>query len=367
LLGDCTVVHNTTLIANTCRAYPGLTIVLTTPGEDLCRQLRDDLRAMLPGREIKLLGAGSSTKFQSEDITVCSMDALHKCDHGRTDLLIVDEPHACVTDDRMLDIQKFSRARKLGFGATIGGRFDKRDRLIEGLIGPVLVRRTYTEAVAEGAICPIVVIFLRVEMAWRDRVSSRDMAYRRHLFLNPDAAHLVSRVCREAVPADWQTLIFIKNEPQAELYLERFAPGTVVAMAKQMTRAERAAKYEMMRSGEIKRCLATKIYSTGVTFSDLKVIVNCEGGGDNNSAIQKPGRLAEIRPGKRCGVLIDLHHVCPGLEDADMGDYDGDKYPWKSLIADSAARRTAYARKGYEVRDASCVEDLARQLAEVAA
>ena len=115
-----------------------------------------------------------------------------------------------------------------------------------------------------------------------------------------------------------------------------------------------------MKENIIKRCLCTKIYVQGVTFSDVRILVNLEGGGNNTSAIQKPGRLAEIRPNKKCGIVIDLLFVPPGNE---WGDYAGEE--WLALCRDSKARKTAYEEKGYNITIVNNVQQLKEKFDEL--
>ena len=336
LLGDCTVTHNTTLIKNTLRAFPNVHTVVTAPGADLVKQLHDDIKEALPHREVKLIGAGS-TKSPCDDINVVSMDSLHKCDAASCKLLLIDEPHACVTDSRLPELTKFDKARKIGFGATLKGRFDQRDILIEALIGPVIAERTFQEAVAEGAVCPLIVYMIVIPLSGNS--DDRDRAYKTHLFKGERVAKAVRWICHELLPQDWQTLIFIKNEEQAEYFLDWVGQDGTIAMAKRMTKTEREALMERMRGDEIKRCLASEIYAQGVTFNHVRALINLSGGGANTSTIQKPGRLAEVRPDKKCGVVFDFFFT-PGT---------GKGTGIQALCRESMARVKAYTEKGYEI------------------
>jgi superfamily II DNA/RNA helicase len=155
-------------------------------------------------------------------------------------------------------------------------------------------------------------------------------------------------ICDEVLPPDYQTLLFIKHEKQADLYQKIMGKGDVtVAMAKKMNDAQQQTMFDRMASGEVLRCLATNIYAQGVTFSDMRCMINCEGGGNNTSAIQKPGRLAEIRPGKNWGLVVDWLFDDRGYVD-DLSP--GSKRPeWWHLVRDSQARLQAYQDKGYEI------------------
>lgn len=336
LLGAPTRFGKSTLIKNTLRAFPNVHTVVTAPGADLVKQLYEDIKEALPHREVKLIGAGS-TQSPCDDINVSSMDSLHKCDASACKLLLIDEPHACVTNSRLPELAKFDKARRFGYGATLKGRFDQRDILIEALIGPVLAERTFKEAVAEGAVCPLVVYMLVIPMT--GQLDDRDKAYKSQLFKGDKVAKAVTWICHALLPSDWQTLLFIKNEEQAEYYLDWVGSDGTIAMAKRMNKKEREELMDRMRGDEIKRCLASEIYAQGVTFSHVRALINLSGGGANTSTIQKPGRLAEVRPGKKCGVVFDFLFS--------MGDARGSGAI--ALQRESMARVKAYIEKGYEI------------------
>lgn len=357
LLWDHLVTHNTSLIANTIRAYPTCKTCLVAPGVDLVKQLHADMtegKFKLEGRRVSIVCTGRTkipTPILPGDVVVCSVDSLNKLDPTEYDLLLADEPHELVTEERLRKMNAFTKARRLGFGATLTGRFDGRDKLIEGLFGPVIVERTYREAVAEGAICPLEVIFLNVKIDPR-HFFNRQRAYDSLFFRNPHVAELIAKMCHEVIPPDFQTLIFIRNEKQAEYLLDFIGTETCIAMAKRLTTKEREEVTEKLKGDKIKRCLCSKIYAKGMTFSDVRVLINAEAGGNNTSSIQKPGRLAEIRPGKKCGIILDFFFT------TDPVFSTGGYAPWRALVIDSYARKKAYEDKGYEIAHVKTIEEL---------
>ena len=346
LLASGMVVHNTTLIVNAIRAFPGLHVTVTAPGLDLVRQLHAELKEALPGRQVKKLGGKAAP---CPDVNVVSIDSLDKADVSSTRLLLCDEPHAAVTDTRLPKVQAFERALRIGFGATLGMRFDNRDILIEALFGPVLAERTYREAVAEGAICPITVFM--IEMPFEPfRAFNRDAAYRSLLFRSERVARAVRWINDALLPPDWQSLYFIKNEGQAEFMQEALSGVEIpIAMAKRMTKKEREALTCAIRDAGVKRCLCSDIYVQGVTFHDIRALVNLSGGGPYTSAIQKPGRLAEIRPelGKTRGYLFDFKFAVD-MDGVDEGE-DWSSAPFWQVVRDSSSRESAYRDIGYDV------------------
>ena len=360
LIGAPTRYGKTTLMINTLRAYPSLATCVVAPGVDLVRQLYNDIKGPrgIQGRPVKLVeGTGIKGDKYAEGpgvISVCSITSLHKIDPDTIDLVLADEPHALVSDTRLRLIDNFPKARRLGYGATLKGRFDGKDKLIEGVFGHVLAERTYTEAVQEGAICPLHILFLKIELDGKP-ARSRNTAYNNILFHSKAAANLAKSICEDVIPADFQTMIFIKDEKQAELTQKALGEDSVIAMAKRMTNKEREECDRLMKENIIKRCLCTKIYVQGVTFSDVRVLLNLEAGGNNTSAIQKPGRLAEIRPGKKCGIVIDLLFVPPGEK---WGGFEWKTNAWINLCKDSEARLTAYREKGYDITVVNNIDQL---------
>lgn len=329
-------------------AFPEATIVVTAPGVDLCEQLYEHFKKVLPRRKVHGIYSGGPNRVQSDDITICSIDSLHKMDPGMTDILMVDEPHAIVSDTRLPKIAAFTRSRKYGFGATLKGRYDKKDRLIEGLIGPIIANVTYLEAVEMNAIAPMKVAIVKIPFS-KDTLPGkyldRDVVYDRLLLRSLRTAKLVGKIAQEIIPNDWQVMSFIADEKQAEFYLENAMPAEgTIAMAKRLKKKERKELTKAIADGEIWRVLASNIYVQGLTFPDLKVVLNLAGGGANTTAIQKPGRLLQKRPGKKYGVMFDFIFECHDqhLEARKNPPYNG-------IVREGWARYNCYKEIGYDI------------------
>jgi superfamily II DNA or RNA helicase len=319
---------------NIIRAYDKVTTVVAVPGRDLVKQTYEFLKEELPERDVRK----QSAKTLCSDVLVCSMDSLHHCQHGKVKLLIIDEPHTCVTDSRIDKIRAFHRAMKYGTGATYTGRFDNKDLLIQGVIGPVLAERTFVEAVKEGAICPIDALLVVMPPEYRSSFS-REKLIRDNLLMNATVGGRLQMIC-DILPPEWQTLGFIANEKSAEFFLPFIGREGAIAMAKRMTATERNHFFEEMAEGNITRCLASDIYSQGVTFSQLRVVINLAGGGPYTNSVQRPGRLAEIVEGKSSGIMVDFIF---SPTDNPYSLYD------KTLVTDSRKRCETYAQKGYNM------------------
>jgi superfamily II DNA or RNA helicase len=345
----------TVLITNTINAYPDTKIAVLAPGVNLLPQLVEAIKKYCPDREVKGLFSGSKDKIESDDVTVCSLDSMHKLDKDSYKLILIDEPHAIATNDRAPQIVEFSNARILGFGATTEGRYDCRDIYIEGLIGPVLSEVTYKEAVDMGALCPIHVYCLKIPYVPRN-YKQRQTAYAAYLFKNEEFHNTVGEICNNVIPKDWQTLIFIDNEKEAEALVSKIDDG-IIAMDKRFkTSKDREQMFKDLKDEKIKRCICSNIYSTGVTIDNLKCEINCDDGGGSILSVQKPGRLAEIKDGKKEGIMIDFifePQIKPGFQ-ASTADLQIQK--------DSFNRLMTYQKKGYIISIFNTIDELKENL-----
>ncbi len=333
-----------TLMRNTLRAYPGVPSVLIAPGKTLLKQTLAEMKETFPDREIKLIGAGSRVKYQSDDINIVSADSTHLLDAYAVRLVLVDECHTLVSEGRSGAVPGFPLARKIAFTATPEGRYDGRDKLIEGIFGPTLAKVTYKEAVALGAIAPIKV--LMVPFAVPADPGARDFIYRKFILENSRLHALVATISA-AIPAQDQTLIFIKQEKQARLLQGVLGDQVPLVMDKILTSSERDRLTALVAENQISRVLCSDIFVQGVTFHEIRYLINTAGGGPSTSAIQRPGRLAEVRPGKRFGVLVDFMPVHPsGM---------GHKHQLakctgiKAICREAKSRLEVYNNIGYQV------------------
>lgn len=341
----------TTLMVNTLRAFPDLPTVIVAPGKDLLKQQVDDIRSQIPDREVRSIFSGAvGLKGQSEHITVCSVDSLDKLDYTAPRLVLIDEPHEIAAPTRFASVGKFRNARILGYGATLSGRFDRADKIITGLVGPILAQRTFPQAVAEGAICNIRVFMLKVKFR-PFPCFRRDLAYNHLLFGNMALLMKVRELAMTIIPADWQTIIFIDKQSQA-LMTQLFVDDARVAMACMLKTTERKELFRDMVENKVKRCIASEIYGQGVTFPQLRAVINIAGGGGSITGTQKPGRLAQKQPDKENGYLIDIlfEPTAKPVHEQALSQGKQKDEEWRCVVSDSQARLKVYRDNGYDVR-----------------
>ena len=129
------------------------TIVVAVPDKDITQKNYDDLRELLPDRDVGIVMSGRR-KF-SEDIQVITLDSLHLLNADDVGVLIVDEMHTASSDTRSAELLRFSKAVRWGVSATPDGRFDGKDVVAEGIFGPCVAQFTYQDGVKAGCLVPL--------------------------------------------------------------------------------------------------------------------------------------------------------------------------------------------------------------------
>jgi superfamily II DNA or RNA helicase len=69
----------------------------------------------------------------------------------------------------------------------------------------------------------------------------------------------------------------------------------------------RAMYYKDFKSGKLRKLVATKIYSEGVSFENLGVVILAEPFKSHILTVQKIGRLMRLAEGKERGILVDFN------------------------------------------------------------
>ena len=88
-------------------------------------------------------------------------------------------------------------------------------------------------------------------------------------------------------------------------------------------------------------------------------MVNTSGGGGSISSVQKPGRLAQVIPGKQCGYLVDFLFECvDDPRDNKNEVINNDTILWSQVVSDCNARMRTYKKMGYEVVEVDSVNEL---------
>lgn len=155
---DCGIIDTPTAFGKSfcvsmlCKAYPNLRIVVTTGSVQVVKTLYEYLCKQIPG-EVGILGGGLS-RVDGKRVVVSTLKSLDNIRPDWAQLVLVDECHQVGTGESGQALMRFCWARRFGFSASVH-RNDGSDLFLESLLGPVILKMDYQEAVDAGSVVPL--------------------------------------------------------------------------------------------------------------------------------------------------------------------------------------------------------------------
>lgn len=319
------------LFSAICLLYPNARIVITTRRKDLVEGTRNLLSKYIPN--IGQVGGGQK---QINRITVCTADSLHRLNPDDVDLLLADEVHELASPKHSAALAKFRYCRMYGFTATPSGRMDNADVKLESLFGEVIYTMSYAQAVALGLVVPIHVKWIDVRSDVNPAHNLRDVPRSRHgIWRNRVRNQAIADEARQHND-DSQVLIMVTTFDHA-VHLRQYLPEFTLCYAERsddeafnrfvksgmlpedepiMTSTRRQLLRKQFENGELKKVIATDVWSTGVNFHQLSVIIRADARSSEIMDSQIPGRVCRLSDdtGKQFGLLVDcLDQFDPGF------------------------------------------------------
>jgi superfamily II DNA or RNA helicase len=348
---------------NTCMC------VLVTPGVDLAKKNYRDLVELLPDRDVGLVCTG--VKKFSEDIQVVTPESLGHLPLEDAGILAYDEVHT-LSYKRAENVLQASKALRYGFSATPSGRFDGGDKVIEGVIGPIIYTKTYAEAIDDGAVVPLRVYWINCPEppGWR-HYATHNANYRHGVWRNMPMHQLVGKIWQR-VPDDMQALAMVDKLEHLDHTYPFLGEDTVYMHATKnadtlkkrrcqnvdvCSNKKRNQVYQQLADGTLKRVISTGIYRQGVDFPHLTVLFNLAGIGSEIISGQLPGRTSRVSGDKECGFIIDFWHPWHTYEKRGRRTAG-------CLLKDDMRREQLYRDMGFEQVWVENVDDVEFQFEE---
>lgn len=318
-----TAYGKTFLIACMARLWPKANIAITTHSREVLETIYDDLIRLLPSVGI----VHGSKKRKGERVMCYSGKSLHHAT-GKEDALFIDEVHEFATDDYLYRLSRFRRSRNYGFSANSpGDRPDKADFELEGAVGPLLIDIPYHEAVKHGAIVQIRVKMIDVVLdvnpaedastdtarerwgIWRNRVRNALIAKEARKYENQQVLIMVSTVehacfLKKLLPEF--TLVYSKEGLSQEDFEKYVDWGLLDGDEPIMTNQRRYQLKKDFESGKLRKVIANTVWSRGVNFRRLQVMIRADAKNTPIADKQIPGRVSRISGKKPYGLLIDF-------------------------------------------------------------
>lgn len=324
LTDHCIKTHNSVIMRMLCRLHNRATVHVVTKGSQLAREIEDDLKTVMP--DVGFVGAG---RRRWGRVTVILADSLHLADTDKVGLVLADEVHELGAPKYSELLGRYRHAVMVGFSATLGCRSDNRDAEIESLFGPTVYDLPYHEAQAMGRVVPITVEWIRVDTGHDPSdgfrlASARERAgIWRHEARNQAIADRCARFA-----TDEQVLVMVKTIEHAA-YLKQLMPeyelcyasgsmdevrlaalqrqGVLPETERALTRQRLNAMRKEFASGKLKKVISNYVWSRGVNFRGLSVLVRADAASSETLNGQIPGRICRRIPGvKESALLVDV-------------------------------------------------------------
>jgi superfamily II DNA or RNA helicase len=357
-----TAVGKSFLIQQYVSLLPKARILVSTYSTQVLKQLHQDLNKMLCGRVG--IWCGDTKKMPDARVVCVSQGLLNNYlpakGEQNVDVTIIDEMHEWGSEKRLEILSNVRYAKMFGLSAN-KTRPDKADFRLNGLFGPVLAEMNYDEAVERDLITPIWIVWVPVrsnqdpvahlgstdgegkssfwQCAAREKFGVWRYALRNKAIAN--AARLFNE--------DDQILITVKTIEHA-LYLHKLLPEFTVVYApkdyKQLLRFRRKNLLEgvprmtkerldflkhSFSEGTLKKAIATGVWSRGVNFPQLSVLIRADASDSTIADTQLPGRAARKHEDKTVSLVFDFT----------------DEYN-PTLLDKASARRKRYKAHGWK-------------------
>lgn len=331
-----------------CRIAKDYKILITTSGSGNLVTLHKEFNAF--GIDTGLVTG--STKRDTDCRVICaSTRSLHHVDPRRFDIVMGDEIHEMAASTLREALWPLRSPRIFGFSANQDQRVDKQDLWIEGLFGPVILKRTYQENKKDGDVCHIK--FRGIYTSCNKTIRSKSPQVRqRHLIVqNHDRNSQFARIAKYYLERGHQVLILTKFTEHV-LWMKKLLPDAVCAFKSlNETQKGRFSSLGIWREGdyegsstpalvEIRRrfanreynlAIANQVWHVGADFPPLDVLCRMDAESTPKANTQIAGRLSRIFPGKEFGLLVD------GKDEFDH-----------TLARKWSSRRRFYLQQGWE-------------------
>lgn len=333
-----------------CMAYPNAKIQIVTRRVDVMKRLYSSLSKVIPS--VGMVGSGN---HRWSRVTLITADSMHRISHSGeqcADILLYDEAHEAVAASYQSELGKYLKTRKFGFTASPDGRMDGAHFLLEAIFGPRIFEMSYDEAVSAGLVVPINVEWINIDCVNPCGDLTGVPKERWGIWRNDDRNKAIADKAKEFAAED-QVLIMVKSVEHA-VYLKQFLgdfkicydtmdPSDYDRYVKKglinpvtdppMTPAIREKMRVDFENGTLKKVISTDVWSTGVDFAQLSVLIRADARASKIVDIQAPGRVARKHDisGKQSGLVIDC-----------MDSFDF------SFMNRSKSRKLSYKKMGWK-------------------
>lgn len=314
------------VIEKVIELYPKQKHLVVTKSKSVCSQLYKRLKAKFDSA-----GMWSSGKHEQGNPLVATSGSLGHLNLEEYDVVQLDEVHELLTKTFLEHYPRLENCKLISYSASPDQRLDNTALAMEAYFGRKICKVDYQDGVALGLVVPIEVwrVSWNCEPVdalrnYKADVKRMRLGYWANFARNNNIARVVyEEIPKRVADKDPQILILVDKVEHA-LELKKLLPDFDVVYGeldkesatmfekcklltgKPITRKEVEAIREEFTAGTKKRVIATGIWSTGVDFPHLSVIIRADGGASQIKDIQMPGRVCRLAENKSKGILIDF-------------------------------------------------------------
>ena len=292
-------------------------IVITTFSRSVLLQLYENIRRNL-GDEIGLMTSGRTDRPDARVVCVGQKKLarfLAEQSSARIETVVIDEFHEWGTKRILTLLEQLPPCKRFGLSAS-RSRTDGAEFRLAGLLGPVLADMEYGEAARRKLVTPIEVVWVPfqtlVESA--DMISDRADRERSLIWRHSARNRTVAKIARSFGDQE-QVLISVRTIEHAIALQEILPDFTIVHASKRnafgpsrtfMTPGRLEILRSQFATGTLKKAIATGVWSRGVDFPELRVLVRADAMNSCIADLQWPGRTARTRSGKDRSLIFDF-------------------------------------------------------------
>lgn len=341
----------TTLIGAASQLFPDARIDVITKSVDVAERIVRSLRRFLP--RVGMIGDGYK---QRERVTVITAGSLQHAD-GDADFMFADEVHQLATINFSTALAaRYRNSRNFGLSATPYARMDNAHAVLEPLFGPMIFDLPYQQAVELGLVVPVRVKWLPIRLSHNpaERFKHRVARKRNGIWTNHARNSMIATAVRE-YPENCQILILVETIehavhlgsllPEFTLMYAQMAPYDCAAYKrakllpadyKPLSDVQKHDMRSQFETGALRRVIATDVWSTGVDFEQLNVLVRADDRDSDIVDVQGPGRVSRTYTAPD-GTVKEFGEVLDCMDTFDPTFY-----------RKSAGRRDSYKLLGWE-------------------
>ena len=302
----------------------GLKTIVMAPSSQIAEQLFESFIDLFGKKRVgKCFG---KTKDYKKLITVCLPQTLINFKPGspqydtlsKTQVFIADESHtlpAKTLADVCFGLIKDAPYRFF-FSAT-QMRNDGADKLLDGIVGPIVYKKTVREGVDEGFLAKPVFKMIQVESNDQFFSTDANAMTRKHLYYNSDVIKKAASLANGFLQYfDHKVLILIEEVEQfTKLYPNlKFSPGFAhgplgenrAKVPKDFWESDPNALVKEFNEGDLKLLIGTSCISTGTDIRPVNTIIYLMGGKSEIQVKQAIGRATRKTATKNVCNFIDF-------------------------------------------------------------